>query len=155
MKFDLSTAQAYAQSSRLEEWVHAYLATGEWANLGLSDGLKLQQRWWIDPIEVPLDLLIRVCGPEPEMLYTQDAAGWEKRVGKISNSLEDSAALPPLIVHFDDGDYIISDGNHRHEAMVRKGWSHCWIIIWYDSREEWQASPYLGKRCIGGKGDRG
>lgn len=136
MVFSLTTAQAYAQISEIETWVQSYLTKGEWANPGLADGLRLQQRWWLGPLEVRLSDLVRVCGPEPEMEYRMSHAGWEQRVTAIQTSLTDVAALPPLIITEQAGALKIRDGNHRHEAMRRKGWERCWVLVWFNEESD-------------------
>ena len=55
----------------------------------------------------------------------------------------DPLDIPPLIVVYGDGSYIISDGNNRHEAMRRKGWLKCWVLIWHNSSPEFEASQRL------------
>lgn len=35
------------------------------------------------------------------------------------------------------------DGNHRHEAMRRKGWPTCWVIVWYNSAEEYDQDQVI------------
>jgi hypothetical protein len=138
LQFNLSTAQSFAQAGRIDEWIYAYLGAGEWANTGLSDGLKLQRRWWNGPLETPLDALTRMCGPEPEIPYGVDVAGWEERTAHYAKGLTDVSALPPLLVEYRDGVLRISDGNHRHEAMRIRGWQTCWMLIWYNSAEDYQ-----------------
>lgn len=142
MLFNLTTARQYAAEGRLETWIHAYLLSGDWANPGLSDGLKLQRRWWIGPVELPLAVLTRCCGPEPEMEFRMSPAAWDRRVNGLADSLVALADVPPLIVQYRAGVYSIRDGNHRHEALRRKGWRTCWAVIWYDDAVTWQASPY-------------
>ncbi|MGB1289278.1 MAG: chromosome partitioning protein ParB [Aggregatilineales bacterium] len=142
MNFNLKTAQQYANIDDTETWIHAYLNAGDWRNSGLSDGLKLQKRWWIGPVSVPLSLLIRCCGPEPEMAYQQPLDSWENRVSNIQKTLTTVEALPPLIATYDAGTYSLRDGNHRHEAMRRNGWTHCYTFIWYNDETTWQTSPY-------------
>lgn len=144
MQFNLKTAQEYATQGKLEDWIHIYLNTGYWQNIPFSDGLKRAQRWWIAPVKVPLNNLLRCCGPEENMPYRVSHENWENHVSHIKDTLTDIADLPPLIIEYQDGNYIISDGNHRHEAIRRKGWTHCHVIIWYNSLEEWQNSPYAG-----------
>ncbi len=142
MEFNLATAQGYAEQHKLEDWIHAYLGTGYWKNMGLSNGLKLQQRWWTAPVHMLLNELVRCCGPEDHMPYQVPVESWEERVNRIKDSVVDIADLPPLIIQYQAGLYSIRDGNHRYEAIQRKGWTHCWVVIWYDSEEEWQNSSY-------------
>ena len=64
MEFTVTTALEYARSGQIEEWVHAYLTSGDWINLGLADGLRLQTRWWLGPVSVNITDLTRACVPE-------------------------------------------------------------------------------------------
>lgn len=45
--FSVRGAQRCADSGMLEEWSHGYLRGGRWANLPLSDGIKLEERFWV------------------------------------------------------------------------------------------------------------
>lgn len=135
-EFTVKTAQMYAQANRLEEWIHTYLNSGYWANLGLSEGLRRQQRWWLGPLEVPLSDLVRACGPEMHMEYRVDPAQWETRITTFARGIHDPLNLPPLIVQYRQGVLSIRDGNHRYEALRRQGHSTCWVLIWYDYEED-------------------
>ena len=137
--FDVQSARIHAQQDNLEAWVHTYLLAGSWANQGLSDGLKREQRWWRGPFEVLLVDVIRCCGPEPGMEYRIDPAWWEKRITDLAASFTKLENIPPLIVEYRAGLLSLRDGNHRHEAIRRKGWQICWIIIWYNSQADYDA----------------
>ena len=139
MKFDLSTANEFAQRGEIENWVDNYLRTGDWINLGLANGLKHQQRWWAGPLLVPLENMVRVCGPEKGMEYPQEAKGWEKAINKLEKSLRDLKDVPPFITQYRGGELSLRDGSHRHEAFKRLGWQKAWILIWYDSKAEFDA----------------
>ena len=89
-QFDVPTAQQYAEEGRLEEWIQAYLNAGYWANRGLSEGLKLQQRWWRGPTEIGLSELSRCCGPEPDMSFRMDDDAWETRVATLAQRMTDT-----------------------------------------------------------------
>jgi hypothetical protein len=136
--FDLPTALAFAAKGDIESWLHAYLASGPRANLPLSVGLRRQQRWWRGPLRVDLDRLARCCGPEPEMEFRVNQAGWEKYTTDLAVSFTDLTAIPPLLVEYRAGLLSIRDGNHRYEAMRRKGWTSCWVILWYNSQQEYE-----------------
>jgi hypothetical protein len=36
------------------------------------------------------------------------------------------------------GTLYIRDGNHRHEALRRCGADRCWVLIWYNSENDWR-----------------
>jgi hypothetical protein len=137
IKFDVLTAQQYTREGKLEDWIHAYLNTGYWANRGLSEGLSRQRRWWIGPIEMELADLARACGPEEGMEYRIDAAHWAERTLQMAQSITDPLAVPPLIVEYRQGNLSVRDGNTRHEAMRSKGWPTCWVLIWYNTEQDY------------------
>lgn len=142
MQFDVAEALRYAEAGQLEEWVHSYLTTGEWANLGLSDGLRLQPRWWVGPILVDIALLTRVVGPEDGMEFPVPADQWHTKINQMAASFTDLLEVPPLIALNRQGDLSLSDGNHRWASMRLKGWQRCWVIIWYLTEAEYLTSPY-------------
>ena len=136
MQFTVTEARRLAEAGRLQEWIHRYLETGTWANLGLSDGLRLQKRWWIGPLLLPLAGLARACGPEPGMEYRVEREAWDVRVDGMQARGMEPQAVPPLIVQYRHGVLSVRDGNHRHEAFRRAGWETCWAVIWFDSEED-------------------
>lgn len=137
-EFDLLSAQRYAREGRIEDWVHIYLLSGPWANPGFSQGLKSQPRWWNGPLEVKLSSLSPSVGPEPWMEFVVDQAYWAARVRDIAASFTDPYFVPPLIVEYRDGSLSVRDGNTRYGAMKWLGWSHCWVVIWYNSEADHQ-----------------
>ncbi len=146
MRFDTRTAIDYAQQGRLEEWVHGYLLGGPWRNEGLSDGLKLQRRWWRGPVELPLAMLARCVGTEPGMEYPVRAEYWEGRMAEMIASIRGAGAgpldMPPLIATFDPqtpARLSVRDGNHRLGAYERLGWPNAWVLVWYNSEAEYEA----------------
>jgi hypothetical protein len=107
MKFTVSTAIEYARSGQIETWVHAYLTSGDWVNLGLANGLRLQQRWWIGPISVDISDLTGACGPQPWMEYKVSREHWEQRITGLMQSIIDLMAVPP-------SHYRVSLGEPEH-----------------------------------------
>jgi len=142
MEFTVSAAIEYARSGQIETWIQAYLTSGDWANPGLADGLRLQQRWWIGPVPVNISDLTRAYGPEPWMEYRVAREHWEQRITGLMHSIIELMIIPPLIVEYRAGSLSIRDGNHRHEAMRRKGWLKCWAIVWHNSEEDFLLDPY-------------
>lgn len=124
-----------ANEGRLEEWIHAFLmSVGR--NEGLSDGLKLQPRYWIGPVLMPLNRMERCCGPEPTMEYVMDPDHWEQHTGRMVASLEKGWMPPPLIAQYGhEKAFILRDGNHRYHALSRAGREAYWCIVWCDSEE--------------------
>lgn len=143
---EFSTARAieHAAAGRLERWIYSYLATGAWANPGLAQGLQQQPRWWLGPLELPLAQLQRACGPEPEMEYRVSQASWDEHLTRIAAHLTAHRTAPlavaPLIVEYRAGRLSVRDGNHRYGAMKRLGWTRAWVIIWHNSRTDFEKS---------------
>ncbi|NTG00828.1 hypothetical protein G6L33_11320 [Agrobacterium rhizogenes] len=138
--FNLETCAEAAQTGKLQEWVLDYLDSGYWVNLGPRDGLLLQKRYWIGPISIELLKLERCCGPEDGMTYHIPNDIWKERIESIALGLVDAQSLPPLIVEWRDGHLIVSDGNHRHAAILLKGWTTCFAVIWCNSEEDYRAA---------------
>lgn len=131
----IGSAQKHARAGRLENWIHAYLATDGW-NDALLEELRSHQRRWRGPVEAVLADLVRICGPEAHMEYRPEPAVWERNVTLLQEGFRDPLHVPPLIVEYRQGKMVISDGAHRHEAMRRLGWRTCWVVICYDTEED-------------------
>ncbi len=136
--FDTDSALMEARAGRIEEWVHRYLLSGNWANPGFSEGLKQKPRWWIGPVEVKLSDLSPAVGIEPWMECVVSHEYWEGRTRRLAASFTDPLALPPLIAEYRAGELSVRDGNTRLGAMKLLGWLKCWVIIWFNTEEEWR-----------------
>jgi hypothetical protein len=146
LEFDTCSVQRYAREGKLEEWVHRYLLTGDWANPGLSKGLKLQKRWWNGPIEVNLADLSRAVGPELGIEYQVENDYWVDRISNLAKSMTNPLSIPPPLVEYRNGALSIRDGNTRQGAMSLLGWPKCWVIIWYNTESDYhQHSSLLTK----------
>ena len=128
----LTSAIEYAKNGRIEEWIHEYLLS-DGKNKAFSDGLSLQKRYYIGPVEFPTSLLCRCCGPEENMRYRVNEGGFERKVLSLMSSISAGCDLPPIMVNFADGELTLSDGNHRFEAYTRLGVNKCYAIIWMSS----------------------
>jgi hypothetical protein len=141
----LSSAQAFAKSGRLEDWVHSYLKSDA-NNKEFSRWLEtLLDRSFLGPIKMPLSLFTRCCGPEENMKWKVDAEWFEKKVARLENAIKTDNDMPPLIVHFVDDAFELNDGNHRLEAYSRLGIKEVNVIIWITEKLEYELflSKYL------------
>lgn len=143
MQFNVRSANDFALTGRINHWVQSYLRSGSWANVGLADGLQLQQRYWRGPTELSIGDLQRTCGPEPTMPFRQPIEDWNRRVQLIVESLDTPQDLPPLIAESLKSQLFIRDGNHRHEALLRAGYDRCWVLIWHNSSADRDAAASL------------
>lgn len=130
-------ARIFSKEGRIEEWIHRFLKD-EGGNTPLSNGLKIEKRFYVGPLSMPLHTFERCCGPEEEMQYKVDQAGFEERVTKICSRLESGWDMPPLIINYVDGKFMLSDGNHRYEAIIRCGYTTCDVIIWITEQVDYE-----------------
>lgn len=135
--FDVKSAMQYSEQGKIEEWVHKYCTTGNWANHGLSEGLNKTKRWWNGPLEIELSKLKRKVGPEKGMDYEVSDEYWNSRIALMSDSFNDPNTIPPLIATYENGKLFIADGNTRCGTMQHLGWEKFWVIIWYNSENDY------------------
>ena len=133
----LTSALEYAKNGRIEEWIHEYLLS-DGNNKAFSDGLSLQKRYYIGPIEFPPSLLCRCCGPEENMRFRVNEGGCERKVLSLMSSISDGKDLPPIMVNFADGELTLNDGNHRFEALTQLGVKEYPVIVWITEKDEYQ-----------------
>jgi hypothetical protein len=133
--FSLAGALTAAENGQLEAWVHSYLL-GPGGNQPFSEGLLRRPRYWRAPELLPLRLLQRTCGPEPDLPFRVSLEAWQSRVGAIASGFCERNLYPPLIVQYSSGDLLISDGNHRFAAFEQLGLEACWVIVWYPDETE-------------------
>ena len=138
----LSSAKAYADAGNLDAWIHLFL-NEEGRNIPFSDGLKLFDRYYFSPAEFPVSLFRRCAGPEEEMKYRIDKDWWEQRVAGLEKSIQSDPDMPPLIVHYTDGEFELNDGNHRLQAYENLGIEKAWVIIWIT--EEAERDDFMNK----------
>jgi hypothetical protein len=135
MDFTPSGALQAAQDGRIEAWVDAFLRT-EGKNVTFADGLKLSKRYWLGPIEVPLNILVRICGPEPEMEYKETQENWDHRVEALVSYIKGGGKpFPPLLVRYRQGILTLSDGSHRHGAFEKMGIKKYWVLLWCSKKD--------------------
>lgn len=137
-KSTLSSAVGYARNGKLEEWIHTYLLS-DGHNKEFSDGLKLFDRYFLGPVKMPLSLFKRCCGPEENMKWVIPKENFENKVEALKNVISTEKDMPPLIVHYVDGEFELNDGNHRLEAYSRLGIKEYYVIIWITEKEEYAA----------------
>jgi hypothetical protein len=135
--FSVDSAQTFSREGRIAEWVHAFLL-GPGDNKALSDGLKRDHRHWIGPIQVPIKWLDRCCGPEREMEYPEDPQYWSTRIADIAKFIRSGGDVPPLIVEYRGDGLSVRDGSHRLGALEAENHETAWILIWYDSRPDYE-----------------
>jgi len=131
-RFTLGSARAAAADGELARWVGDFLASAGSSNEVLAAALAQDRHWWLGPVEVPVDDLVRLAGPEDETLCLIEPEEWEDDVDGMEESLDDGWQPPPLLAEYQDGRLLLQDGNHRFEALLRAGASHAWTLVYFD-----------------------
>lgn len=136
-RFSLESAFAAAEEGdeSLARWVGEFLASRGSDNATLAAGLAQDPHWWTGPLRIPLEELVRLAGPEDDVLCTVEPDEWEDDVGAMEESIEQGWEPPPLLAEHREGQLLLQDGNHRYEALVRAEESHAWVLIWFDDPE--------------------
>ncbi|GAA4155163.1 hypothetical protein GCM10022286_03750 [Gryllotalpicola daejeonensis] len=139
VEFTGSGARDAAAAGLIEEWVHAFMR-GKGDNVPLSDGLALQQRWWLGPVAAPAHALRRKVGPEPGLPYPVSEAEWAESLPGYVGSIENGWDVPPSIVEYVGADqFPIADGSHRVEALRSLGRQAVEVVVWFNSEAEWRS----------------
>jgi hypothetical protein len=131
-EFSLASALAAAHRDEVALWVGDFLASPGSDNAILAAALAQRQHWWLGPVQIELDRLERMAGPEDDVVCTVDEDEWEDDVGSMEESLEEGWRPPPLLAQWVDGILRLEDGNHRYEALVRAGETHGWVLIFFE-----------------------
>lgn len=139
-EFSVKAAQRSALENRLQDWVLRYLKNISTQPLADIETLDCGEAWWHGPIEVQIDRLVRLTGPEPDRQHIVNAQHWEREVQRHTNHLANGGVsgrdLPPVVVNYKHGLLRICYGNCQVEAMRRLGWRTAWAIICYDSEKD-------------------
>jgi hypothetical protein len=127
-KFTLENALLARENNTLKLWVQ-YFLRDEGKNPKLANVLKANKKVWVDLVEYNLLKLVRVMGPEKEMVFHEDQKKWEQRINTFVDIIKDGYKPAPLIVTDIWGDFHISDGTHRFEALKKAGIKEYWTIF--------------------------
>jgi hypothetical protein len=146
-RFDLESARAAAAADRTAIWVGDFLASRGSDNEVLAAALAQDRHWWVGPIEVALDELERLAGPEDDVLVPIEPGEWEADVGGMEESLEDGWEPPPLLAEYQDGRLLLQDGNHRFEALAREQAETAWVLVFF--ADERDRDAFRGAREAG------
>lgn len=134
-RFSLGSAFEAARDDRLALWVGDFLTSRGSDNAILAAALANHRHWWLGPVALPVEDLVRLAGPEDDALCPIDEEEWEDDVESMEESLEEGWEPPPLLVEYQEGKLLLQDGNHRYEALVRAGETQAWALVMFDNPE--------------------
>jgi hypothetical protein len=135
-RFSLSSARAAAAADRTALWVGEFLASRGSDNAALAAALAQEPHWWVGPIRVPLDDLVRLAGPEQDALVPVAREEWEDDVEDMQESLDQGWEPPPLLAEYQQGRLLLQDGNHRYEALARGSAREAWVLVFFNDAVE-------------------
>ena len=134
--FDLAGARRAASRDETARWVGEFLASKGSDNAILAAALAQRRHWWLGPVELPIDDLVRLAGPEDDALVPIDEREWEADVRSMEASVESGWEPPPLLAEYQEGRVLLQDGNHRYEALARDGADAAWVLVYFDDPGE-------------------
>ena len=133
----LDAARVAAARDELGAWVAEFLASPGSDNAALGEELTNGRRWWLGPVQVPLQRLNRLAGPRGDaVLCPVSEDDWRDDVDDLAQKVNDGWEPPPVIVSYRDGQLVLEDGNHRVEGVRRSGAHDTWAVIGFDDPEE-------------------
>ncbi|MDQ1433434.1 MAG: hypothetical protein QOF59_250, partial [Actinomycetota bacterium] len=138
-EFSLASARAAAAADNTAIWVGEFLASRGSDNEILAAALAQKPHWWVGPILVPLEDLVRLAGPEDDALVPIETEQWEGDVEEMQESIGQGWEPPPLLAEYQDGRLLLQDGNHRYEALVRAEETATWVLVFFDQEGEYEA----------------
>jgi hypothetical protein len=141
----VESAREAAGRDQLAEWVVDFLGSPGSDNAPLGAGLAKQYRWWLGPVELPIDRLNRLVGPsdQPVLVAVDDEEWWRDDVEDMTEQIEVGWEPPPVVVTWKDGELFLEDGNHRLEGLRRAGTEDAWAVVGFErehDRESFRAS---------------
>jgi hypothetical protein len=155
-RFGLAGASAAADrgDDEIARWVGDFLTSRGSDNAALAAALAQAPHWWFGPVQLPVDDLERLAGPEEDARCVVEHDEWEDDVDAMGVSLDDGWEPPPLLAEWRGGQLLLRDGNHRHAALVGAGASHAWTLVYFprlEARDRF-AADYLEALRLGGRG---
>ncbi|TML89191.1 MAG: hypothetical protein E6G06_14950 [Actinobacteria bacterium] len=135
--YSTDAARAAADREELGEWVAKFLRSPGSDNADLADLLSDKIRWWLGPVQVPLDQLNRLAGPPgAPVVRAIDEGDWRDDIDDLSRDIQAGLEPPPVIVSYRDDQLVLEDGNHRVEALRRAGANQAWAVIGFEDPDE-------------------
>lgn len=125
----LEEALAASAEGRLLDWTVNFLMQYENSKL-LARKLRLTKRSLAGPEEIELDRLIRVCGPEPGMVWPEPAEMFQSRVNEITERIFNGHQSAPIMAGRSGSKLLVNDGTHTLEALKQLGYERYWVISW-------------------------
>lgn len=137
LTFTPETAREAAARDDLATWVADFLASPGSDNAPLAEILADPPRWWLGPVQLPLDQLVRLAGPpDHPVLQPVEDHEWRDDVQDLAERVDDGLEPAPVVVTYREDQLHLEDGNHRVEALRRAGATEAWGVVSFDDPAE-------------------
>ena len=133
----IQSAKEYNDNDLLEEWIHTYLLF-ERKNKAFSDGLYLENRYYLGPLAMPLSMFTRSSGPEEGIKWQVHPEVFEDKVNAWREKIQKKQIPPPVIVGYADSTFEINCNNPLFEALLREGVTYFPVIMWTTRKEDYE-----------------
>lgn len=127
-KSELKSAITAGKNNKILEWTIAFLQK-EIRNKKLVEDIQERNVIKTEIIEYPLSVLTRVSGLQNDETVTESLTKWVKRVEEIELEISNKHLPPPIIATDFWQELEIADGSHRHEALLKQGFTKYWTIF--------------------------
>jgi hypothetical protein len=136
-EFSVEAAREAAERDELDTWVARFLASPGSDNAPLAHELTHPPRWWLGPVQLPVDQLHRLAGPpDAPVLCPVDEDFWRDDVEEMAQRVQGEWEPPPVVVTHRDGRLMLEDGNHRVEGIRRAGKDYVWAVVAFQDPAE-------------------
>jgi hypothetical protein len=136
-EYTVASAREAADRDDLATWVADFLASPGSDNAELGRQLTETERWWLGPLQLPIDQLHRLAGPPgAPVIEVVDEDEWRPDVEDAAERIESGWEPPPVIVSHRAGQLVLEDGNHRVEGLRRANTDLTWAVIAFDDPDE-------------------
>jgi hypothetical protein len=137
-QYSVEAAREAAERDELAPWVVDFLGSPGSDNAPLADELSNKYRWWLGPVQLPIDQLQRLAGPsdQPVLVTVEDEDWWRDDVDDMKEQIEGGWEPPPVVVTWKDEELVVEDGNHRLEGLRRAGVEEAWAVVGFERRDD-------------------
>ena len=80
---------------------------------------------------------------EQKLKVSRAEAALERARAELEEAVKAGIEMPPIIVHYVDGEFELNDGNHRLQVYRDLGIEKAWTIIWIT--EELELKDFVSK----------
>ncbi|HVF69445.1 MAG TPA: ParB N-terminal domain-containing protein [Xanthomonadales bacterium] len=127
VSFSSESALKAMEKGDLKEWVIKLLESEK--SYELAEKISSEKIVAIEMYNFPLALLKKIKGPEENEDHRQPPDVWEDKVKEMEKKIGNDYTPAPLIVTDFWNKFEVADGNHRHEALERRGIKSYWTIF--------------------------